>query len=423
MNKYSKYYNFSTSFVVGVIFIFIGIVIFLGMDKLYKDIVSLLVLIFLIISLYKFLIYLTKHNDNSSLVSCIFNMLISLLLVFIPNISLGIIPFMFSIYLLIISMANLVMYVLFWITKSNHKFGYFFNFIIYFVVALPIMINPIKNGNTFIVCLSIYLILLGVRCIMDFIINIIPSKAKDKIKRSVRITLPKIVEVLIPYSVMRDINKALEVNREYDYDFGNDDMASIYVIVHTSNRGVNKAGHLDIYYNGMVYSYGNYDEGSRKFKEMFGDGVLFTCNDLNKYINFCIDNSKKTIFVFGIKLSDNQNKRVSEMINELMDNVYSWNYKDDKKYNNGDSYASRLYKKTKAKFYKFKSGKYKIYFIMGSNCCYLVDDILGNSGMDILSLNGIVTPGTYYSYFEREINKKNSSIVSKNIYNDKRRPN
>ena len=51
-----------------------------------------------------------------------------------------------------------------------------------------------------------------------------------------------------------------------------------------------------------------------------------------------------------------------------------------------------------------------------------MDDILGNSGMDILSLNGIITPGTYYNYFNKEINRKNSCVISKNIYNSKRRP-
>ena len=68
-----------------------------------------------------------------------------------------------------------------------------------------------------------------------------------------------------------------------------------------------------------------------------------------------------------------------------------------------------------------KNGKYKTYYVMGSNCCYLVDDILGNSGMDILSINGIITPGTYYDYFNKELSKKNSNVVSKSIYNARRR--
>ena len=40
-------------------------------------------------------------------------------------------------------------------------------------------------------------------------------------------------------------------------------------------------------------------------------------------------------------------------------------------------YASRLYQVTKAKFYKVKSGKFKNYFVLGSNCCRLADNIVG----------------------------------------------
>ena len=417
----NKKYSYYSSLLMGCIFIILGIIILMGMDRLYNDIVKLLVYVFLIISLFNLLRFITKKDDNRSLVSCLFNLGVSLVFVIIPNIPLGIIPFMFSLYLILISISNLIMYILFLINKSNHKFGFLFNFIIYLVIAIPIMIRPIYNSRTFIICLSIYLILLGFNGIIDFIINIIPIKTKNKLKRRIRITLPKLLESFIPYSVMKDINKVLEVKQEYNYFIGNEDNPDIEVIIHTSNNGVNKMGHLDICYEGIVYSYGNYDEGSRILKKALGDGVLFLCNDINKYINFCIDNSKKTMFVFGIKLTEQQKNKVNSRIKELMGNVYSWNYKDDKLYNNGESYASKLYKKTKAKFYKFKGGKYKTYFVLGSNCCYLVDDILGKSGMDILSLNGIVTPGTYYSYFDREINRKNSSVISKNIYNSSRR--
>ena len=58
---------------------------------------------------------------------------------------------------------------------------------------------------------------------------------------------------------------------------------------------------------------------------------------------------------------------------------------------------------------------------MGSNCCYLVDDIVGHSGIDLLSLNGIIAPGTYYDYLEKESHRKNGIVISKNIYNSNRR--
>ena len=59
---------------------------------------------------------------------------------------------------------------------------------------------------------------------------------------------------------------------------------------------------------------------------------------------------------------------------------------------------------------------------MGTNCCYLVDDILVNSGGDILSINGIITPGTYYDYLNKELRLKSSNVIFKEIYSKDRRP-
>ena len=106
-----------------------------------------------------------------------------------------------------------------------------------------------------------------------------------------------------------------------------------------------------------------------------------------------------------------------------MNNTIPWNYKESIKKEEKDSYATKLYKKTQAEFYRFKSGKYKTYFVLGTNCCYLVDDIIGRSGIDNLSINGIITPGTYYDYLNRQYYYKNSIVISKEIYNNKIRPN
>ena len=221
---------------------------------------------------------------------------------------------------------------------------------------------------------------------------------------------------------MQEINKSLEIKNTYNYSYlKKNKEPDINILIHTSNRGFNRMGHIDIYFNGFVISYGNYDEGSRFFGEFFGDGVIFTTNKKNEYINFCIDNSKKTIFDFGLVLTENQKQQVEEKINKLLSNTTPWNHKEDKKYNNGNSYVGKLYKKTKAKFYKPIKGKYKTYFVVGNNCCFLADDIVGSFGMDILSINGIITPGTYYDYLNRLFNQKNSNVISKEIYNYNRR--
>lgn len=75
----------------------------------------------------------------------------------------------------------------------------------------------------------------------------------------------------------------------------------------------------------------------------------------------------------------------------------------------------------KLNFLNFHQENIKPYFVLGTNCCYLADDIVGKSGSDILSLNGIITPGTYYDYLEKELYRKKGIVVTKNIYNSKRR--
>lgn len=81
-----------------------------------------------------------------------------------------------------------------------------------------------------------------------------------------------------------------------------------------------------------------------------------------------------------------------------------------------NDYASVLYKSTGAKFYRFKSGKVKTYFGLNTNCVLLADSVIGHSGIDILSINGIITPGTYYEYLKNEFIKRNSIVISQNIY-------
>ena len=81
-----------------------------------------------------------------------------------------------------------------------------------------------------------------------------------------------------------------------------------------------------------------------------------------------------------------------------------------------EDYASTLYKMTGATFYKFKTGKFKTFFILSTNCVALADQILGAAGTDIIKLSGFIAPGSYYDYLYREYCKKNSMVVSYKVY-------
>ena len=421
-----KYYEFTSLILMGIILIILGITLLIGKNITYQYLINIIVTILLITSIRQFCRFifrkLNKKEETKTFISYIFHIIVCIILILFPNIALGIAPFLFSIYLTLIGITQLIMCILEIKNKELISFKYIIIGIFCFSIAIPILTSPVTNINSFLNYVSTYSILLGTSMHLEAISRILSKKTKNQLKRRIRITLPKIIEAIIPYSIMEEINRNLALDKKQIYTFDNKkESIDLDILVHTSNRGANKMGHIDLCFEGMIISYGNYDEGSRICKETFGDGVLFMTSRKEDYINFCINNSKKTVFDFGITLSEKQKDAIRNRIEEIMKNSVEWNYKTDKLYNNGKSYAGKLYKNTKAKFYKFSKGKYHTYFVLGTNCCFLVDDIVGKCGMDIVSINGIITPGTYYDYLNRELKLKTSNVISKEIYNYKRK--
>ena len=420
-----KYYEFTSLILMSILLVFGGIVLLVGKNVTYEFLVSIIILVLFMNAFRDFVKYIfgnSSTDEAKTFLSCLFHLLICLFLAFFHRLVLGFFPFVFGIYLVIVGIAQIVMCILEIRSGDVIRVRHIIVVLVCFSVGLPILASPIDNLNSFLIYFSVYIILLGFSMFYEAIGRVLSKKLKNKLKRRIRITLPKVIEAIIPYSVMLEINRNLSFDKKpvYSFDKGNE-KADLHILIHTSNRGFNKMGHIDLCLDGVVISFGNYDEGSRIFKETFGDGVLFTTRKMEAYINFCIDHSKKTIFDFGISLSDIQKKVIRKRIDEIMKKTYRWNYKDDKKYCNGNSYAAKLFKKTKAKFYKFSKGKYRTYFVLWTNCCFLVDDVVGKCGMDVVSINGIITPGTYYDFLNRELRLKSSNVVSKDIYNSSRR--
>lgn len=109
-------------------------------------------------------------------------------------------------------------------------------------------------------------------------------------------------------------------------------------------------------------------------------------------------------------------------LDELVNNSYRWYCQLERSKNPSvldkleSDYPSRLHYRTGAKFYKIKKGKFKTYWAMGENCVLFSDQILGSVGADVLSIRGIITPGTYFDYLQKEYLKENSPVVSCTIH-------
>ncbi len=432
MIKSDKFFSATNSLVIGIGLVFIGILMVVGRDYLYINFVNVFLIAILFLSIKQFVNYfIGKRKDkNMSFTKSFLYLVFCLILSLFRDIPLSILPIIFGFYLLINAIIKFINYYILYRNKANGRLTELILGIFYFVIAIPIIIFPLKNLNIVLVIIGIYLILLGINYIFDFISFLIPKRIKNKIRRNIRITLPVFIEALIPYTVLNEINYLLD-KENYDKPFlfeekKEDIVPDLEIFVHTSSLGFNRIGHVDLCYHGQVISYGNYDGQSIRFFTMIGDGVLFT-TDREKYIPFCIEHSKKTLFVFGLKLTENQKKNLDKIIQKTFDNLYEWKppylvaLSQKKKISKSKykDYASCLYQMTNAKFYKFKEGRFKKYFVLGTNCCKLANNIIGKSGIDLLKMNGIITPGTYYEYLNREFQKKNSMVVSRKIYNQR----
>lgn len=430
--KSDKLFNATNSLIIGICLVLLGLLMSIGKDTLYVNFVNIFLIAVLFLSMKQFLNYFAgrKKDQKLNFTRSSINLLFCLVCSLFRDIPLSILPIIFGIYLLLNAIIKFINYYILLKGKANGKLTEFVLGLFYLIISIPIIFSPLKYLNVVLVIIGVYTILLGINYIMSFISYLIPKKVKNKIKRRMRISLPVFIEAIIPFTVLNEINYLLDKDN-YDKPFVFDEkveevIPDLEVFVHTSNRGFNRMGHVDIYYNNKVISYGNYDDESVKFFTMIGDGVLFT-TEKDKYIPFCVEHSKKTIFVFGLELTDIQKNNIDKTIDKIFNDVYEWSppYVDalskKKKVNMNKykDYSSILYQTTNASFYKFKTGRFKKYFTLGNNCCKLADHIIGKSGIDILKMTGIITPGAYYEYLNREFKKKNSMVVSRKIYNSK----
>ena len=432
MLKSDKFYNSTSSLIAGISLIIISLCMLLGKDKLYFDFINLFILMLLILGTIQFIRYFFQKQKKSekkiTFTRSFSYLLFCLVLSCFPKIPMSILPLLFSIYFILNGIIKFMTYLLFRHENIPGKLKEFVLFLIYFAVGVPLLISPIKNISIMLLIMGIYILLLGISFIVDFITTLIPHRVKRRLRRRIRITIPVILEAIIPYQVLNEINYFInkeEYGKKLIYEEKNTDVIpDLEIFVHSSMNGFNRLGHVDICFQDKVYSYGNYDDSSKKFADMIGDGVVFI-TDKEHYIPFCISHSHKTIFGFGLKLNDKQKNSIQNYIDHLFENMYEWKSpieeakEKKKKVKKSDyqDYASCLYMATNASFYKFKTEKFKKYFVLGINCCLLADSIIGKSGADILKMNGIITPGTYYEYLNREFQKKNSMVISKNIYN------
>lgn len=181
------------------------------------------------------------------------------------------------------------------------------------------------------------------------------------------------------------------------------------LFVHVADTKYGKLGHTDLYFDHQVISFGGYDADTQRLDGMFGEGMFFLAPGKENYLNFCRNYSKKTIVCFGIHLTEMQKNKLRKEISQRKEQARPW----FPQAGSTSEYAVCLQQATGAQFYKFTHGPWKTYFILRNNCTRFCNALL--SPLGIACSGAILTPGCYYTWLNRQWQKKNGFVVSKEV--------
>ena len=406
----------------GILAILFGVIIIANGVDVTKFALDLLVIYFIFVGVSNlFFRFLVKKN-RISLSSAFFHVLVGLVVGFFnraSNLPVNIIIIILGCYQLCTAAVYGITYLLYRQNKLKGGFRYFFDTVLYGGIGLTTIFSPSTDGRLQFLIVGIYLILLGFSNVRDGAFFNTDLEQKQ-LWRRIRINLPVIIAAFFPAEQLNRFNRFLqgekrEHKKVYSRIRDKQKPVDLEVLVHTSDQNLfGMIGHVDICYQGKVISYGSYDVFSERLFGTIGDGVLFKV-DKDAYIDLCKEESKKTLFGYGLSLTDAQKRAVEKRLAEIDELLAVWNPSAELK-NNDHTYAYKLRYELKADLYKFKTSRFKTYFVLSTNCCLLADSIIGQAGTTILDMRGIIAPGTYQSYLQYEFESANDLVVAQNIY-------
>ena len=408
-------------FLAGFLLMICGLVLILLPHHVYSLILEVSVLYCLLHAGYLLYCFLKEKKWMDILSACLtFGfMLVLMEHTYFPE---WIIRVSFGGYCLLCSAATFVQFV---INLKNRIKGNIFigTYVIsYLILGCFLLFTPDFNTDLLMRFFGLYFILLGIRYFHD-LYEEFNLDTKYRWKRKIRIMLPPFLCAFLPDWALNKINRLLQAGKEADVKSIKkvNRETTLKVMVHVGPEGFQKVGHISFAYKGIVYSYGNYDAKSFRWNQTLGDGVYFNVL-LKDYIPNMMYAENNSIFEYGIQTTPEQNEKIEEELRLLRKNSYRWlcPIEEAQGYDRfstfQSNYPSRLHYRTGAKFYKIKTGKFKTYWALGDNCATFTDIILGALGCDVLSIRGIISPGTYFDFLEKEYLKPYSPIVSRVVH-------
>lgn len=279
----------------------------------------------------------------------------------------------------------------------------------------PLLVNGV---------IGCYFLIYGGNTLMDLLREIIPATRKEQWDRRFQLALPPFLAAWIPPTLLRTIlNKDCEDQARADFETVKRDIPiDLEVFIHMALRGPAMMGHIDLAYRGFVLSYGCYDPHERHWLGTMGDGVLIIAPE-SEYIYNCLKNENKVLVCFGIVLNEAQKAAFDHQLLETFQDLNDFHSDEELMRQHkpvkgdGSDYLSRITRHVpNARFYKYRSGKFKTFFVLSSNCVYFIRHLLGSIGLNLLELSGIVSPGSYFDFLNKQFKSNKSFVISRRVF-------
>lgn len=373
---------------------------------------------------------LQRLGMSNMIITGALNIAVGVVTILLPYIARGFVYIVMALYMLFNSLLNAIDFHVQGKNKAKGRWVSGALAIIFFTFTAVMMLLPEIGQTGLLVVVGVYCILYGTTFVFDCVMQLMPNL---KMQRRLRVLAPTFFSVFMPLRVMKK-NK-IQMYSEPDkmlpkpvtfFPEGKETSVppDIEVVIHVSDDGVGKMGHCDVYFDGEILSYGAYDVSTITLFGGLGDGVFFTAKRPD-YIPFAVRHDHKTLFAYGIRLTPEQKESVRKEVREIKSMLVPWmsplqaamQEDPNAKLKDHNDFGSQVWNDTHASFYKFKEGKFKTYFVLTTNCVLLADQIIAPSGIDNVTPNGIMTPGAYFEFLEKQLALKDSMVFCKTVYN------
>lgn len=354
-----------------------------------------------------------RKADKASLISVILYIGLAAVVTWLPDPIRLTVSLVFGVWILLNALAKYLYGAqLIW-TRSRGATLTFTEATLYFLFAIAVLLHPMTNFGSLTVLLGIHCIVSGIFRLIDAAREMLGTDIGGKrVLQRVRIKPSVLWTALLPMKLARmleDPDEQEEIARwTRTESVLKDPKPDLEIFFHLGKHVAMGMGHVDIALGDTVYAYGCYDDDSNRLFGVLSDGVLFSA-DRDAYVSFSVAHENKRLIGYGIVLTEEQKHAIQRRLAAFLEDCSDWQPQKP-----GE--MMDMERDCTAKFHKIRKGPFQTYNVLTTNCVAVANILCGSGGVDLMNPQGIITPGTYCEFLDRQFRRPRSIVVSRTVY-------